>query len=91
MYKRQAAWRSLRLLTIRNLKVRYSTSLLGYLWSVLDPLLMSLIYWFIFTKLMHRSLGEDPVSYTHLDVYKRQPDARRPRGSQVTACAEAVV
>ena len=55
-----AAWRSLRLLTIRNLKVRYSTSLLGYLWSVLDPLLMSLIYWFIFTKLMHRSLGEDP-------------------------------
>ena len=55
-----AAWRSLRLLTIRNLKVRYSTSLLGYLWSVLDPLLMSLIYWFIFTQLMHRSLGEDP-------------------------------
>lgn len=57
---RATAWRSLRLLTIRNLKVRYSTSLLGYLWSVLDPLLMSLIYWFIFTQLMQRSLGEDP-------------------------------
>jgi len=50
----------LRLLTIRDLKVRYSTSLLGYLWSILDPLLMSLIYWFIFTQLMQRSLGEAP-------------------------------
>lgn len=50
----------MRLLTIRNLKVRYSTSLLGYLWSVLDPLLMSLIYWFIFTQVMERSIGEAP-------------------------------
>lgn len=57
---RATALRSLRLLTIRNLKVRYSTSLLGYVWSVLDPLLMSIIYWFIFTKLMDRSLGEAP-------------------------------
>jgi ABC-2 type transport system permease protein len=57
---RAVALRSLRLLTLRDLKVRYSTSLLGYLWSVLDPLLMSLIYWFIFTQLMHRSLGESP-------------------------------
>lgn len=57
---RAVAWRSLRLLTVRDLKVRYSTSLLGYLWSILDPLIMSLIYWFIFTQLMNRSLGEDP-------------------------------
>lgn len=34
--------------------------MLGYLWSVLDPLIMSLIYWFIFTQLMDRALGEDP-------------------------------
>lgn len=57
---RATALRSLRLLTIRDLKVRYSTSLLGYLWSILDPLVMSLIYWFIFTQLMARSLGEAP-------------------------------
>lgn len=57
---RAIALRSLRLLTLRDLKVRYSTSLLGYLWSILDPLLMSLIYWFIFTQLMSRSLGEAP-------------------------------
>lgn len=58
--QRRAAFRSLRLLTLRDLKVRYSTSLLGYLWSILDPLIMSLIYWFIFTQLMDRSLGAEP-------------------------------
>lgn len=57
---RAVALRSLRLLTVRDLKVRYSTSLLGYFWSILDPLIMSLIYWFIFTQLMDRSLGEEP-------------------------------
>ncbi len=57
---RAVAWRSLRLLTQRDLKVRYATSLLGYLWSILDPLLMSLIYWFIFTQMLKRGLGEDP-------------------------------
>lgn len=40
--------------------MRYGTSLLGYLWSVLDPLMMSLIYWFIFTQMLPRSLGEAP-------------------------------
>lgn len=58
--KRATALRSLRLLTLRDLKVRYSTSLLGYLWSILDPLAMSLIYWFIFTQMMKRSVGEPP-------------------------------
>lgn len=58
--QRTAAFRSLRLLTVRDLKVRYSTSLLGYLWSILDPLVMSLIYWFIFTQLIDRSIGEAP-------------------------------
>lgn len=53
-------WSSLWLLTRRDLKVRYSTSLLGYLWSILDPLLMSLIYWFIFTQVFSRSVGEEP-------------------------------
>lgn len=53
-------WSSLWLLTRRDLKVRYSTSLLGYLWSILDPLLMSLIYWFIFTQVFERSVGEEP-------------------------------
>ncbi|OIH96933.1 sugar ABC transporter [Curtobacterium sp. MCBA15_009] len=54
---RHALW----LLTVRDLRVRYSTSALGYLWSILDPLVMSAIYWFVFTKVFHRgSVGEDP-------------------------------
>ncbi|GAA1946146.1 ABC transporter permease [Microbacterium deminutum] len=51
---------SLWLLSARDLKVRYSTSALGYLWSVLDPLVMSAIYWFVFTQIFDRSAGEQP-------------------------------
>ena len=52
---------SLWLLSARDLKVRYATSWLGYLWSVLDPLVMSGIYWFVFTVVFHRdSVGEEP-------------------------------
>lgn len=51
--------RSLWLLTTRDLKVRYSTSALGYLWSIIDPLVMSAIYWFVFTQVFGR-VGHDP-------------------------------
>jgi ABC-2 type transport system permease protein len=58
-----AVWdrrRTVQLLVARDLKVRYASSALGYVWSVLEPLLMSLIYWFVFTQVFHRSVGEDP-------------------------------
>ncbi|MGV1034767.1 MAG: ABC transporter permease [Microbacteriaceae bacterium] len=51
---------SLWLLTTRDLKVRYSTSTLGYLWSILDPLAMSAIYWFVFTQVFQRPAGTEP-------------------------------
>lgn len=52
---------SLWLLSARDLKVRYATSALGYLWSVLDPLVMSIIYWFVFTQVFQRgSIGGSP-------------------------------
>ncbi|QEW00624.1 ABC transporter permease [Microbacterium caowuchunii] len=51
---------SLWLLSARDLKVRYATSALGYLWSVLDPLVMSAIYWFVFTQVFGRGVGEEP-------------------------------
>ncbi|MEJ3405021.1 ABC transporter permease [Rathayibacter sp. YIM 133350] len=51
---------SLWLLTRRDLRVRYSTSALGYLWSILDPLLMSAIFWFVFTQVFHRGSGLEP-------------------------------
>jgi ABC-2 type transport system permease protein len=51
---------SLWLLTQRDLRVRYSTSLLGYFWSILDPLVMAAIYWFVFTQVFERTVGERP-------------------------------
>jgi ABC-2 type transport system permease protein len=51
---------SLWLLSARDLRVRYATSILGYLWSVLDPLVMSLIYWFVFTQVFQRTVGTEP-------------------------------
>ena len=48
------------MLSARDLRVRYATSWLGYLWSVLDPLVMSGIYWFVFTQVFHRSTGAEP-------------------------------
>lgn len=52
---------SLWLLTKRDLSVRYTTNALGYVWSVLDPLLMSLIYFFVFVLVMHRgATGDHP-------------------------------
>ncbi len=58
-----ALWRArsvLGLLVRRDLKVRYADSLLGYFWSILDPLLMAAVYWFVFTKIFPRSVGEEP-------------------------------
>ena len=53
---RNALW----LLSKRDLRVRYSTSALGYLWSILDPLLMAAIYYFVFTQVFNRNVGETP-------------------------------
>lgn len=46
--------RILFLLINRDLKVKYSDSALGYIWTVLDPLLMAVVYWFVFDIVFHR-------------------------------------
>ena len=44
-------------------KLKYRRSVLGVLWSVLNPLLMCLVYWAVFSSLMdmrgqrHRQLS----------------------------------
>jgi ABC-2 type transport system permease protein len=53
--------RTLWLLIVRDLKVRYAGSVLGYIWTVLDPLLMTFVYWFVFTQVfVRKAVGEDP-------------------------------
>jgi ABC-2 type transport system permease protein len=48
-------------LVVRDLRVRYSRSVLGYLWTILDPLLMSLIYYLVFVYVFKRDdLGHEP-------------------------------
>jgi ABC-2 type transport system permease protein len=44
-------WRSrnvLRFLVRRDLAVKYQQSVLGYFWSLIEPLMMGAIYWFVF-------------------------------------------
>lgn len=50
----------LRLLIVRDLKLKYSNTALGYFWSVLDPLLMAGVYWFVFTQIFTRTVGQEP-------------------------------
>src|SRR6476620_6210951 len=48
----RALWETraiLYLLIVRDLKVRYAGSVLGYMWTILDPLMMTGVYWFIFS------------------------------------------
>ena len=52
--------RVLRLLVTRDLKVKYADSVLGYLWSVLDPLMLALVYWFVFTQIFTGRLDLSP-------------------------------
>ncbi len=43
----------LALLVRRDLAVKYQDSALGYLWSLLEPLGMALVYWFVFGVVYH--------------------------------------
>lgn len=58
---------SLRILVRRDLAVKYQQSVLGYFWSLIEPLGMGLIYWFVFGVLYsgatRRHLGEAAGSY----------------------------
>lgn len=49
--KRNILWTLVR----RDLRVRYARSVLGYLWTILDPLAMALIYFMIFAVVFKRA------------------------------------
>lgn len=56
---------SVRLLVRRDLAVKYQQSVLGYFWSLIEPLAVAAIYWFVFGVLYGtgRHLGEAGKSY----------------------------
>ncbi len=58
MDRLNALWRErkvMKLLVQRDLRVRYSQSFLGYLWTVIDPLANALIYFLIFVVIFKRA------------------------------------
>ena len=48
-------------LVIRDLKVKYKNSVLGYLWSLLDPLLTALLFIVIFSLIVRLQVENYPV------------------------------
>ena len=58
----------------KDLRTRYKGSVLGFLWTFINPLFQLLIYTFLFSIVMRNPNIHNyaTVSYTHLDVYKRQ-------------------
>lgn len=62
-----SVWRArhvLRFLVRRDLAVKYQQSLMGYLWSLIEPLAMGLIYYFVFILIMGRG-----ARLAHIDPY----------------------
>lgn len=59
-------WRqrdALRLLVRRDLTVKYQGSVLGYLWSMLEPLAVAFTYWFVFGVLYQTRPGPNGEPY----------------------------
>jgi ABC-2 type transport system permease protein len=57
------------MLVRRDLAVKYQSSMLGYLWSLIDPLVQALIYWFIFGVLYHRSGDENMLGHAGYPLF----------------------
>lgn len=48
-------------LVARDLKVRYKNSALGFMWSLVSPLLMMLVFWWVFGLLLAGQIRDYPV------------------------------
>ena len=49
----------------RDLKLKYRRSFLGYLWSVLNPLLIMIVLTVVFSNLFNKSIKNFPVYLVH--------------------------
>jgi lipopolysaccharide transport system permease protein len=48
-------------LVVRDLKVRYKNSVVGFFWSLLNPLLTTLVFYVVFTILLPRGIENFPL------------------------------
>lgn len=60
--RREIVWT----LVQRDLRVRYSRSVLGYVWTVLDPLLMASVYFVVFTFIFKAGRVADKPYFLYL-------------------------
>ncbi|HUN65250.1 MAG TPA: ABC transporter permease [Bacteroidota bacterium] len=51
----------IRELAIADFRLKYHDSALGYIWSMLNPLLMFVIYYFVFTRIFPSSIAHYPL------------------------------
>ena len=61
--KRRQYWFVIQQLTLRELKRRYARSVLGVVWSVLNPLLSMAVLSLIFSQMFRRSIENYPIYY----------------------------
>lgn len=54
-------WDLLRLLVMKTVKLKYRRSFLGYLWSVLNPLLIMVVMTIVFSAMFSRNIDNFPV------------------------------
>src|SRR5438552_2055993 len=48
-------------LAIADFRLKYHDSALGYIWSMLNPLLLFAVYYFVFTRIFKSALPHYPV------------------------------
>ena len=48
-------------LVMRDIKLKYRRSILGYIWSVLDPLLSMIVMTIVFSAMFYRDIENFPV------------------------------
>jgi len=70
-------------LTARDLKARYRGSILGFFWSLANPLLLLAVYTLVFTKFFPQQVVQ-PYPLFPLDDYFHGPSRLVPASSPVS-------
>ena len=79
---------AVRNMVARDLKVRYSNSVLGIIWSLFSPLLMTLVYYVVFTYLVPSGIQKFPIYLmAGLMPWTTPSTTRKAMGAKARHCA----